>query len=96
MRRTKTQPIGVVLEEFFKRPFVARKLAEGHISDYWRTVVGEHIAKLTTDITLINNILYVRMASGVVRQEIFFQRDAIMQRLNEHAGMQLVNAIIVR
>ena len=96
MRRTKTQPIGAVLEEFFKRPFVARKLAEGHISDYWRAVVGEHIAKLTTDITLINNILYVRMASGVVRQEIFFQRDAIMQRLNEHAGMQLVNAIIVR
>ena len=96
MRRTKTQPIGAVLDEFFKRPFVARKLAEGHISDYWRAVVGEHIAKLTTDITLINNILYVRMSSGVVRQEIFFQRDAIMQRLNERAGMQLVNVIIVR
>ena len=96
MRRTKTQPIGAVLDEFFKRPFVARKLAEGHISDYWRAVVGEHIAKLTTDITLINNILYVRMASGVVRQEIFFQRDTIMQRLNERAGMQLVNVIIVR
>lgn len=96
MRRTKTQPIGVVLDEFFKRPFVARKLAEGHIPDFWREVVGEHIAKLTTDITLVNNILYVRMASGVVRQEIFYKRDTIMQRLNERAGMQLVNAIIVR
>lgn len=96
MRRTKTQPIGVVLDEFFKRPFVARKLAEGHIPDYWREVVGDHIAKLTTDITLVNNILYVRMASGVVRQEIFYKRDSIMQRLNERAGMQLVNAIIVR
>lgn len=96
MRRTKTQRIGVVLDEFFKRPFVARKLAEGHIPDYWYEVVGEHIAKLTLDMSLINNILYVRMASGVVRQEIFYKRDSIMQRMNERAGMQLINAIIVR
>ncbi len=96
MRRTKTQPIGEILDEFFKRPYVALKLAEGHIPDYWRAVVGDHVADLTTEINYINKVLYIRMASSVLRQEIFYRRDEYAQRINEMAGTQLINVIIVR
>lgn len=96
MRRTKPTLIGDILNEFFQRPYVARKIAEGHIPDYWREIVGVRIAELTLDLRLENGILYVRMASGVVRQEIFYRRDMLMQQLNQRAGHQIVNAIIVK
>ena len=36
MRRTKTMLMGDLLEEFFKRPYVAAKVAEGKLPDTWR------------------------------------------------------------
>lgn len=96
MRRTKTQPIGEVLQEFFERPYVARKLAEGHMPDYWREVVGERIAMFTHEVQYVNGVVYVRMASSAARQEVFYRRDILVQQLNERAGQQLVKTIIVR
>ncbi|MBR2429283.1 MAG: DUF721 domain-containing protein [Alistipes sp.] len=96
MRRTKTQPIGDILKEFFERPFIARKLAEGHMPDYWREVVGERIASFTLEVQYVNGVVYVRMASSAARQEIFYRRDELTEQLNQRAGQHIVNTIIVR
>lgn len=96
MKRTRTKLIGEVLEEFFKRPYVAAKIAEGRLPEYWREIVGEYTAQETRDIRLVNHILYVSVGSSVLRNELFFRRDQLMQLLNERAGLRLINAIIIR
>ncbi|MBQ2365120.1 MAG: DUF721 domain-containing protein [Alistipes sp.] len=96
MKRTRTHLIGDVLDEFFKRPHIAAKIAEGKIPEFWRIAVGEHFAAQTADIQLINQILYVRIISSVARQELFYKRDHIMIRINELAGRRLINSIIIR
>ena len=84
--------MGDLLEEFFARPYVAAKVAEGRLPDTWREVV----ANLTTDLRLENRILYVRLQSSVVRQELFYQREALRDRINEVSKVRLVNAVIVK
>lgn len=96
MRRTKTQLMGELLEEFFRRPYIAAKVAEGKLPETWRTVVGERIANETTELRLENHILHARIHSAVLRQELFYQRDALRDALNEQAGVRLVNAVIIR
>lgn len=96
MRRTKTMLMGDLLEEFFKRPHIAAKVAEGKLPDTWREVVGERSAELTTELRLERNILYVRIQSSVVRQELFYQREALKEELNRRAGLQLIRAVIIR
>ena len=96
MRRTKTMLMGDLLEEFFARPYVAAKVAEGRLPDTWREVVGDAVANLTTDLRLENRILYVRLQSSVVRQELFYQREALRARINEVSKVRLVNAVIVK
>lgn len=96
MRRTKTQLMGELLEEFFRRPYIAAKVAEGKLPDTWRAVVGERIARETTELRLENHILHVRIRSAVLRQEMFYQRDALRDALNEQAGVRLINAVIIR
>ena len=85
-----------LLEEFFARPYVAAKVAEGRLPDTWREVVGDAVANLTTDLRLENRILYVRLQSSVVRQELFYQREALRDRINEVSKVRLVNAVIVK
>ena len=96
MRRTKTQLMGELLEEFFRRPYIAAKIAEGKLPDTWRTVVGDRVANETTELKLENHILHVRIRSSVRRQELFYQRDALRDALNEQAGVRLINAVIIR
>lgn len=96
MRRTKTMLMGDLLEEFFKRPYIAAKVAEGRLPDTWREVVGERAAEVTTELRLENHILHVRIQSSVLRSELFYQRDALRDQLNERAGVRLINAVIIR
>ena len=96
MKRTEPKLIGDILKEFFERPYVARKIAEGRVPKYWRAVVGDYIARLTTECRLERGILYIGISSGVARQEVFFRRDEYMVRINELAGHRVVNSIIVR
>lgn len=96
MRRTQTRTIGDILEEFFKRPYVARKVAEGKLPEFWREIVGEHVANLTNEVRLEHGILHVSVSSSVVRNDLFYRRDQLTQLINQRAGIQLVNAIIIR
>lgn len=96
MRRTKTMLLGDLLDEFFQRPHIAAKVAEGKLPETWRTVVGDRAADLTTELRLEKHILYVRLQSSVLRAELFYQRDALRDELNRRAGLRLVNAVIIR
>ncbi len=88
--------MGDLLEEFFKRPYVAAKVAEGKLPETWRAVVGAQAADSTTELRLERHILYVRIQSSVLRSELFYQRDALRDAINRQSGMRLVNAVIIR
>lgn len=96
MRRTKTLLMGDLLDEFFKRPYIAAKVAEGKLPETWRAVVGDRAADETTELRLENRILLVRIRSSVLRQELFYQRAALQEELNRRSGVRLVNAVIIR
>lgn len=96
MRRTRTMMMGELLDEFFKRPYVAAKVAEGRLPDTWREIVGERAAADTTELRLERHILHVRIRSSILRSELFYQREALKEELNRRSGVQLVNAVIIR
>lgn len=96
MRRTKTMLMGELLDEFFKRPYVAAKVAEGKLPDTWRAIVGERAAAETTELRLDKHILHVRVRSSVLRSELFFQREALCEEINRRSGIRIVNAVIIR
>ncbi len=96
MRRTKTMLMGDLLEEFFKRPYIAAKVAEGKLPDTWRKIVGDRAADVTTELRLENHILHVRIQSSVLRSELFYQREALKEAINRESCIRIVNAVIIR
>ena len=96
MRRTKTMLMGDLLEEFFKRPYIAEKVAEGKLPDTWREIVGDRAADVTTELRLEKHILYVRIQSSVLRAELVYQREALKEEINRRSGVRLVIAVLSR
>ena len=52
MKRSKTVTVGELLDEFFQRPYVAAKVAEGRLRDTWREIVGPAADAETTELRL--------------------------------------------
>lgn len=96
MRRTKTMLMGDLLQEFFRRPYIAAKVAEGRLPDTWREIVGDRTAELTTELKLEKGVLHVRMQSSVLRSELFYQREALREQINLRSGVHLVNVLLIR
>lgn len=96
MKRSKTILIGDALKEFFSRPYVAARVAEGDIENIWRSVVGERIADYTTSLRFDNRVLYVTISSSLLRSEVFAQRNAIMNQINAVAKVRIANVLIVK
>ena len=67
MRRTKTMLMGDLLEEFFKRPYIAEKVAEGKLPDTWREIVGDRAADVTTELRLEKHIPYAYSRASCAR-----------------------------
>ncbi len=96
MKRSKTILIGDALNEFFSRPYVAARVAEGDIENIWRSVVGNRIADFTTSLRFDNRVLYVTISSSLLRSEVFAQRNAIMNQINTIAKVRIANVLIVK
>jgi predicted nucleic acid-binding Zn ribbon protein len=97
MRKQNTESIGEVLRQYFEEnPFIRRKLAESRAVTGWPQLFGKMINSYTTNIYLRNGVLYVSLSSSVLRSELLMAKDRLITKLNEHAGMHVVNDIIFR
>ena len=88
--------MGELLDEFFQRPYVAAKVAEGKLPDTWRRIVGEEVAAQTTELRIERRVLRVRVQSSVLRNELLWQREALRDAINRESGLNLVYAVDIR
>ena len=62
----------------------------------WAEVMGRGVASYTGDVFVKNSILYVQIKSPALRSNLMMNRDALVRRLNEHVGAQVIQNIIFR
>lgn len=97
MRKRNTESLGEVLKQYFEEnPFIRRKLAESRVVTGWEKLLGRTIASYTENIYMRNNILYVHLTSSVLRAELSSSKERLISTLNAHAGIDVVNDIILR
>ena len=95
MRRENTRPIGEVLSEYIEAFRLKGKLAEVTLLNSWADIVGDNIASKTKDLNISNRVLYVKIQSSILRQELMMIRSEIVKRLNEKAGSEVIREIVL-
>jgi predicted nucleic acid-binding Zn ribbon protein len=96
MKRNNTQPIGDVLKEYVDSMRINSKLKESRIKDQWEKILGKNAASLTKKLIIKNKVLYVYLDSSVLRNELLMMRETLINRINEMAGEELVNKIMLK
>jgi len=93
MRRRQTQPLGEIIQELLKLQHLDRKLNETRLLDSWVGVVGGAISKYTSDLYIKNKVLYVKISSAVLRNELLMSRQILVDSLNKNVGAEVITDI---
>ncbi len=76
------------------------KLREGvdevEIQSIWKIIMGRDISNYTTSIKLKNQTLTVTILSSVVREELSYTKEKIIQSLNKRLGRKVVKKLVIR
>ncbi len=86
-RAQKPSALGEVLEKFFSRSGMSRRMAEQKILDSWRRAVGGAIAERTQSLRIQNRVLWVRVTHSVWMQQLQFMKGMILKRIQEETGI---------
>ena len=95
-RHRKTLSFKEVFEAFVKRQNDPLSYMKGKIVNSWKDIVGESIAKRTTKIYITEKTLVVHLDSSVLKHELHFMRQAILEKVNDMAGSEIINRIIFK
>lgn len=97
MLKKNAQPIANILSEFFdENPGLKTSVAEHRAVSAWRELLGEGVSHYTKNVYSRRNVLHVQLTSSVLRAELILNKQTLMDKLNEHVGMEIVKDIVFR
>ena len=96
MRKKNTELLSDVIRQVLKQQHLDKPLNEKRLMDAWPMVLGTNIMQYTSELSIRNRVLYVKLTSSVLRHDLFISREEIKTSLNKHVGSEVIVDIIFR
>jgi predicted nucleic acid-binding Zn ribbon protein len=96
MKRKEVLKIDSLLQQFVKANRLESGLAEYRLMKSWKDLLGITVAKKTKSLRIHNRKLIVTLHSSVVRNELSMIKDTLIPKLNEAAGMDVIDDLVLR
>ncbi len=84
------------LKEFVEINKLEKGLDKVNVADAWATLMGNGITKYTTAVKLERDTLFVQLTSSVLREELSYGKQKIIDLINEELGKEIVKKLILR
>ncbi len=96
MARSNTYNVGDVIRKLMKNPKLADRLDKLDALQIWNEIIGEALRQYIIDQSLNKDILYVKLKSSVVRNELSYKKTEIKNQINKRLGKIVVKEIILK
>jgi len=65
------------------------------IEEIWATIMGKTIARYTDSIRIHGHTLYISTSVAPLKQELHYQKDKIIQRVNEALREKVISEVVI-
>ena len=89
------KPLGDLIKEFYEQHRGSDYLDEVKVINSWPNVVGPFIASHTIDLSIKNQVLFVRVDSDALRSELSYSKSLLLKNLNEMVGKEVIAEIVL-
>ena len=96
MKRTEAMKVGDIITKLLKEDNIDRQFDEQKDVYLWPEIVGSGINRYTVSRYVKNGVLYLHLSSAALRNELMMSRTALIKRLNEAVGSEVIHDIVIR
>ena len=89
------KPLGDLIKEFYEQHRGSDYIDEVKAINSWPMVVGPFIASHTIDLSIKNHVLFVRVDSDALRNELNYSKSLLVKNLNEFVGKEILREIVL-
>ena len=88
--------IGDAIQQFLKGSRIKGDIQALQIGEIWEKIMGKTIAKYTEKIQIHGQVLYITTSVAPLKQELLYQKEKIIERVNEVLGANTVKEVVIK
>jgi hypothetical protein len=88
--------IGEALQQFIKNSKLKNGVQALQIEDAWEKIMGKTIARYTDKIQIINSTLFITTNVAPLKNELLYQKEKIIERVNEALGEKVIKEVVIK
>lgn len=88
--------IGDALKEFLKKSRLKSGVQALQVEEAWEKIMGRTIANYTDKIEIRNSTLFISTSVAPLKNELIYQKEKIIERVNEALGEKAINEVVVK
>jgi hypothetical protein len=84
------------MKEFLNKSRLKNGIQAMQIHDAWEKIMGRTIAKYTEKIEIINSTLFISSNIAPLKNELLYQKEKIIERVNEALGEKVIKDVVIK
>jgi hypothetical protein len=84
------------IKQFLQKSRLKNGIQALRIEDVWEEVMGKTVAKYTDKIQIINSTLFITTTVAPLKNELLYQKEKIMERVNEALGEKVIKEVVIK
>ena len=95
-RNYKLKPIKNIIESFVEQDSISDGIFNIKIQKAWENAVEKKILDYTKEIYVKGDILYIKVSNPILKQEILYSRQKVINLINEKLEKDLIKKIVLK
>lgn len=88
--------VGDAISELFRQEKLDVKISQFTVKNSWQEIVGELVAKSTTEISFKDKTVFISLQSAALKHELSFRKEEMITSINKFCGYKLVDHIVIK
>ncbi|MEE6188134.1 DUF721 domain-containing protein [Niabella digestorum] len=88
--------IGEALKEFLNKSRFRSDIQALEVEALWEKIMGKTIARYTEKIQIVGDKLFIHTSVAPLKNELIYQKEKIIERINEALKENVIKEVIVK
>jgi predicted nucleic acid-binding Zn ribbon protein len=93
-RQSNQSHIKDLITRFLEENQIQKHIDVYEIKSHWHEIVGKMLSNHTTELSLREKILVVKLDSSTLRNEMLYRRESVIQAVNNHFGKKIIQDVL--
>lgn len=88
--------IGDAIRQFLSKSRIKGDIQALQIEDIWEKIMGKTVARYTDKLQIFGDKLIITTQVAPLKHELAYQKEKIIQRVNEALGQKVISEVIIQ